>query len=69
MNDKVCCGNECGQCGGNGCKDRPGGKTSCCASFIPKTNICGVGSQKAPCHIKTLGSNFNIIAHWKYIKL
>lgn len=31
---KVCCGKNCGRCGGEGCSIRPGGKLECCMSHI-----------------------------------
>ena len=49
---KVCCAMECGKCGGVKCDERPGGKKACCTQSIPKTQICGVNGQKAPCRIK-----------------
>ena len=54
----TCCAKICGKCGGAGCKDRPGGKESCCGKFISKTQICGEtlgpwGRRSAPCHLKT----------------
>ena len=42
----VCCGKNCGTCGGSGCRNRPGGATKCCSGEITKT--CGL-NQKAPC--------------------
>ena len=43
---------KCGKCGGGKCGKRRGGKQACCTQSIPKTQICGVNGQKAPCHIK-----------------
>lgn len=30
----TCCASSCGSCGGNGCKDLPGGKEQCCPWYI-----------------------------------
>ena len=49
---KVCCAMECGKCGGAKCHELPGGKQACCTKSIPKTQICGVNGQKAPCRIE-----------------
>ena len=54
---KTCCAKICGKCGGAGCKDRPGGKESCCSGFISKMQICGEdlgssGKMAAPCQLK-----------------
>mmetsp|Transcript_19226 Transcript_19226/g.27035 ORF Transcript_19226/g.27035 Transcript_19226/m.27035 type:complete len:457 (-) Transcript_19226:69-1439(-) len=34
----TCCSNSCGTCGGFGCDQRPGGKSSCCISEIISAN-------------------------------
>merc|ERR1719215_759434 len=31
---RFCCGGQCGQCGGRGCQNRPGGRDSCCTTRI-----------------------------------
>lgn len=44
----VCCASSCGQCGGSGCKSRPGGGPNCCTSRIKKDGkLCSEGG--APC--------------------
>ena len=55
--DRICCAKSCGQCGGSGCSQRPGGAEVCCASsFLNVVNrVCGVRDQKAPCKLKDLG--------------
>jgi len=40
-NTKLCCGNECGVCGGKGCNHRPGGANKCCTgSIISNKRVC-----------------------------
>jgi len=31
---RFCCGGQCGQCGGRGCQNRPGGPSACCTTRI-----------------------------------
>eukprot|EP00966_Prymnesium_polylepis_P208492 4830366-Prymnesium_polylepis.1 len=49
----VCCGIECGRCGGRSCQLRPGGSASCCTSSILAARLdCRNGEfseQRAPC--------------------
>ena len=44
----VCCPSSCGQCGGAGCGDFPGGATQCCYSVITLSGvICQTSSDTA----------------------
>ncbi len=47
----ICCDINCGECGGAGCADRPGGASDCCANHIQDRGLlCSVSGQ-APCII------------------
>ena len=46
----VCCPVSCGQCGGPGCSDLPGGK-DCCTSDIMARNVFCFDAGAAPCII------------------
>eukprot|EP00903_Cladosiphon_okamuranus_P016927 g15603.t1 len=48
---QYCCPTGCGECGGVGCSDRPGGEDSCCTSKIKASgDMCAV-TGRAPCRI------------------
>jgi hypothetical protein len=50
VDDDVCCASMCGDCGGAGCADRPGGARFCCSEVIRTTapnRTCDV--YDAPC--------------------
>jgi len=34
---RFCCGGDCGQCGGRGCQNRPGGGNACCTNQIRRS--------------------------------
>lgn len=51
-NGNICCAEECGQCGGDGCSNVPGteGDSECCTGAIEEAGvICGEGGAVAPC--------------------
>ena len=49
-NQNICCPLSCGECGGAGCGQRPGGQGSCCTSGVLETaKLCS--SSVAPCVI------------------
>lgn len=45
----ICCAEQCGECGGNGCKNRPGGKNECCVQRIVEANVSCDEAGSAPC--------------------
>eukprot|EP01062_Namystynia_karyoxenos_P009714 TRINITY_DN13438_c1_g1_i1.p1 TRINITY_DN13438_c1_g1~~TRINITY_DN13438_c1_g1_i1.p1 ORF type:complete len:2874 (+),score=872.16 TRINITY_DN13438_c1_g1_i1:70-8622(+) len=45
----ACCSYACGECGGDGCDARPGGKEECCDDDIFKTKPLCIDTKKAPC--------------------
>ena len=46
---RACCSSSCGECGGAGCWDRPGGRAACCAATIAKAKqLCGA-TVSPPC--------------------
>eukprot|EP00903_Cladosiphon_okamuranus_P009739 g9260.t1 len=48
----VCCPLECGQCGGSGCHNLPGGATACCSDVILAGGVrCNGTDVVAPCII------------------
>ena len=52
----VCCALECGQCGGVGCSQLPGGK-ECCTSDVLATGMLCSESGTAPCIIDDAGDD------------
>lgn len=49
--DSVCCASECGLCGGDGCRNAPGGKSQCCAKTIIKGGPVCKDSCSTGCRI------------------
>ena len=46
----VCCAPTCGQCGGSGCQNRPGGRNHCCSGSIRDNAVkCSANGGVAPC--------------------
>ena len=46
----VCCAASCGQCGGSGCQNRPGGRAACCAGRVrDNAPACSDNGQQGPC--------------------
>lgn len=50
FNGQACCPSACGQCGGNGCHNYPGGEQSCCSSQISKSGR-SCDNSPPPCWI------------------
>lgn len=46
----ACCPKECGECGGSGCADRPGGKEDCCSSRVEGNGV-SCDDAPAPCSV------------------
>ena len=49
-NRNVCCASTCGQCGGSGCQNRPGGRNHCCAGAVRDNAVkCSSNGGVPPC--------------------
>ncbi|CAM9722429.1 unnamed protein product, partial [Laminaria digitata] len=49
--DDICCDLACGECGGGGCGQRPGGNTNCCTNRIRDSGLTCSATSMAPCII------------------
>ena len=45
--DNICCAKNCGQCGGTGCHQFPGGNKCCTGAINQSGRICQTGSETA----------------------
>ena len=49
-NGNVCCAATCGQCGGSGCQNRPGGRAACCSGTVRDSAVrCQQNGGNPPC--------------------
>ena len=49
-NGNICCAATCGQCGGSGCQNRPGGRAHCCSGTVRDSAVrCSQNGGAPPC--------------------
>jgi hypothetical protein len=56
LRNGACCEASCGECGGVGCSQRPGGTDSCCTGAINASNVFCTGATP-PCIVTQLTPN------------